>query len=106
MCKIPAIIVHDFCTILQRMTNTKFKYNIQKLVNDLPRGIDVAADLLKKYGIPQRTFFSDKSLKQTDKREVSSHRLLQYADYFGVPVEQLINYTIRKKSRKLKTRLA
>lgn len=89
------------------MTKNKFKYNIQKLVNDLPRGVDVASDLQKKYSIPARTFFSDKSLKQTDAREVSSTRLLQYADYFGVSVEFLINYNIPKnRSRvKLKTGL-
>ncbi len=77
------------------------KYRITDLVNALPRSVNVKNDLELK-GIPERTFYRDKSIPQKSSQSITTDRLLIYAAYFNVSIDQLITAPKAKKL-KLKT---
>lgn len=81
------------------MAEIKYKYNINRFVNDLPKSKStgwVIAEL-EKEGIKERTFFRDKSIVVDDEEDIPSERLLIYAKFFDVTLDELFNYTKKVK---------
>lgn len=78
----------------------KLKYTLNNLVNALPRSVNATKDLIK-LGVPERTFYRDKAIKANSTQNISGDRLLIYAQYFNVSIEQL--FTPAKKSVKRNT---
>lgn len=81
------------------MAEIKFKYHINRLVNDLPKSKtnEWVISELEKEGIKSRTFFRDKAIEVGDDQDIPAERLLIYAKFFGVTVEELFNYTLKVK---------
>jgi hypothetical protein len=81
------------------MAEIKFKYHINRFVNALPKSKStqwIIAEL-EKEGIKARTFFRDKAIELGDEQDISSERLLIYAKFFGVTLDELFNYTMKVK---------
>jgi hypothetical protein len=72
------------------MTKKDYKFKIQHLVGELPKKLDVRSEL-EKIGIAPRTFQRDKAILITDDTDIPSERLLKYAQFFGVSIEELFN---------------
>ena len=81
------------------MAEIKYKYNINRFINDLPKSKNtewVIAEL-EKEEIKARTFFRDKAIEVGDEEDIPSERLLIYAKFFGVTLDELFNYTRKVK---------
>lgn len=74
---------------------SKFKYNLNKLISELPNSISMEwlANELSKEGIAVRNFYRDKAAKVTQLHDIPGERLLIYSKFFNVPVPQIYNYT-------------
>lgn len=81
------------------MSELKFKYKINELINSLPKSKNTTWIIteLEKEGIASRTFFRDKSIKVGDEEDIPSERLLIYSKFFGVTLDELFNYTKKVK---------
>jgi hypothetical protein len=81
------------------MAEIKYKYNINHFINDLPKSksTDWVIAELEKEGIKSRTFFRDKAIEVGDDQDIPSERLLIYAKFFGVTLDELFNYTMKVK---------
>lgn len=77
------------------MARQKFKYNINHFISLLPKAqtMEWISMELEKEGIPPRTFFRDKSILPKESHDISAERLLIYARFFGVTLEQMYGYT-------------
>jgi hypothetical protein len=92
------------------MAQTKFKYNINKFIDELPRQITIG-NLVKvldeEHNINRDTFYRDRNLKVSDKFCIPSNRLDTYAALFGKTPDELKNYETKKikplSERKLST---
>jgi hypothetical protein len=77
----------------------KLKYNINKLIDELPRSMTIGAIekiLKKEHGISRDTFYRDR-FKTINENSIPSERLDVYAALFNVPVSDLKNYTVKAK---------
>ena len=72
------------------MAKQQPKYLLEYYIGLLPRGVKLA-DELENLGIPNRTFYRDKSLKIGSKGDITGQRLNKYAALLGVAVDQLYN---------------
>jgi hypothetical protein len=83
------------------MQESKFKYTINALIEALPKNKNTSwcAVQLEKLGIPERTFFNDKSISKTESSDIPGDRLLIYSKFFGVQMIDLFN----KKDVKIKS---
>lgn len=81
------------------MADVKYKYNLNHHINFLPAywTAKAIAEEVEKYGIPSRTFYRDKSLKLTDRADITGERLLIYSRLFNCTIDQLINYNKKVK---------
>lgn len=81
----------------------KPKYRLTEFVNALPRSANPTKDLQEK-GIPERTFYRDKAIAHGSTQTISGDRMVIYAQYFNVTMEQLFTVAPKAKS-KIKTQL-
>lgn len=75
------------------MAKSNYKYNIKTLVNELTvaRAKTVVTEL-EKEGVSERTFQRDKAILISDATDIPAMRLMIYAKFFEVSIEQLFNY--------------
>lgn len=81
------------------MAEVKYKYNINRFIEKLPKSKNtewIVAEL-EKEGIKERTFFRDKVIEVGDNSDIPSERLLIYAKFFDVTLDELFNYTVKVK---------
>lgn len=93
--------IFDARYVTKIMTGIKkaFKYNIAEQVKSLPRSITniQLVHVLKKYGIAERTFYRDKSLRIGDAEDLPVERLMIYTIVFDCELTDLINYKVKAK---------
>lgn len=95
------------------MAQKQFKYLLNHYYSLTPKNVsadDVVA-ALEKAGIPERTFYRDRAILAKESADIPGERLAIYAQYFGVEINQLINYKVTVKplnsvSAKMKTGLS
>jgi hypothetical protein len=77
----------------------KYKYNLNHQISLLPRNktIELISGELEKEGIAERTFFRDRSIKINDPGDIPSERLMIYAKFFDVSIDELFNYDNKVK---------
>jgi hypothetical protein len=81
------------------MAEITYKYNLNHQISLLPRNrtIEMMVQELEKEGISERTFFRDRSIKLNESTDIPSERLLIYARFFDVAIDQLFNYDSKVK---------
>lgn len=81
------------------MSEIKFKYHINTLINALPKSksTEWVITELEKEGVKSRTFFRDKAIEIGEDPDIPSERLLIYAKFFNVTLDELFNYTKKVK---------
>jgi hypothetical protein len=74
----------------------KLKYNIQKMLDALPRSVSInnVLERCEKKSIKKNTFYRDKAILSSDKFSIPYERLEAYSKIFNCSIEDLIN---RKK---------
>lgn len=80
----------------------KYKFNINhfiSLTQPREKTIDDIASDLEGLGIVKRTFYRDRVIMFGDDTDIPSIRLSTYAKYFGVDVNQMLNYSISKTGK-------
>ena len=85
---------------LHKKVKPKYKYAINEHVAMLPRSTKVS-DLVKHLedsGISRDEFYRDREIAFASDKSIPSDRLFIYAQVFDVPVEDLMNHTIKAKS--------
>jgi hypothetical protein len=81
------------------MTKPKYKYNINHHISLLPRAISIAQfeEILRKdHGITRDSFYRDRNIQLSSDTSIPSDRLEVYAGLFGVSVDELKNYEVKK----------
>ncbi|MFN3405157.1 MAG: hypothetical protein ACK40G_13750 [Cytophagaceae bacterium] len=75
----------------------KYKYKINYFLGKreaaIPMGM-VTALLESKYEINQRQFYRDKEITLDQDKSIAGDRLVKYAKFLGVTVEELLNYDV------------
>lgn len=80
------------------MAKSIHKYNLNALLENLPvKKAKHAIVELDKEGIRERTFYRDRAIKVGETDDIPSERLMKYAKFFGVSIEELFNYSIKIK---------
>jgi len=82
----------------------EYKYNLNYRYSLMPNSVSWN-DLFShasKFGIPRRTFQSDKSIKLNSPIDIPAQRLFKYAKIFNCKVTDLINYKIEAKAFRIK----
>lgn len=77
----------------------KFKYKINHYISVQPREITVSKIeeiLMKEHGISRSTFQRDRSMPVNSEQSIPSDRLDVYAQLFGITVDELKNYTLKR----------
>lgn len=71
-----------------------FKYNLNHYLNLQPqwRTVDMVARELAKEGISERTFYRDRAIRLGQPADIPAERLLIYARFFDVKIDDLFNY--------------
>lgn len=77
----------------------KHKYKLNDMLSKLPRAKAIKAVIqdMEKEGISERAFFRDRAILVNDGADIPSNRLMIYAKYFNVAIEQLYNYDTNVK---------
>jgi len=81
------------------MPEITYKYRLNQLLFDLPKSKNtewVIAEL-EKEGISRRSLFRDKSIRIDVSAAIPGDRLLIYAKFFDVTVDELFNYSKKIK---------
>lgn len=77
----------------------KFKYNINHYISIQPREITISKieDILEnEHSISRSTFLRDRSMPLNSDQSIPSDRLDIYAALFGVTLDELKNYTLKR----------
>jgi hypothetical protein len=85
---------------LQPTEAPRYKYNLEKLLGDLPRTITIGQLVkhLKAAGIPQHTFYRHRALLIDAKSSISTDHLMIYAQVFDCYPEDIVNNKVEAKS--------
>lgn len=76
-----------------------FKYNLNHYISLQPqwRTVDLIAGELAKEGISERTFYRDRAIRLGDDADIPAERLMIYARFFDVRIDDLFNYDTKVK---------
>jgi hypothetical protein len=76
------------------------KYRINELIGMLPKSEAKIGDIVEKlatYGVSQHDFYRDRKIDIKAKQSIPGDRLMVYAKFFDVTMEDLMNHNIKVK---------
>lgn len=81
------------------MAKMTYKFQINHFIEKLPKAqtMERIVAALDKVGIPERTFYRDRSLKAGQPGDIPSERLMKYAKFFDISIEELFNNDVQVK---------
>jgi hypothetical protein len=74
----------------------RYKYRIHDYVKKVGWSVQSVVEDLKEMGISKHMFYRDSNIPSKSVRSIPSDRLLIYAKYFEVSVEELYNELVNK----------